>query len=282
MILLPVVDNDVLIFDVEVVKELRTHGILGELSGTLASAPQQNNLLGLPLILTVYEILWLVDLGLGKLIDGTKLPVPQIMSPDRHKMINTNKGGSFYHVKYGYTQDQLSNEEISVDKFRCQVNESSYKVFKYLKSKGYWILPGLKFGGTFVAYPGDPILFHSHLIVEPISEVNYLDLVVSGRLATGVKKLFVIGDFEGIEDEDLHKEIKDIEIEGTSIGETESRDTELKDTELKDTELKDTESKNTESKNTESKNTESKNTESGDSISHNIHSIFSIEWAGFG
>lgn len=199
MSLLPVIDNDVLIFDVEVVKELRTHGILGDLSGTLPSAPQQNNLLGLPLILTAYEVLWLVDLNLGKLIDGTKLPVPQIMSPDRHKMINNNKEGSFYHVKYGYNQDQLSSEEISIDRFKQQVNDSSYRIFKFLKAKGYWILPGLKFGGTFVAYPGDPILFHSHLIVEPISEVNYLDLVVSGRLATGVKKLFVIGDVEDVE-----------------------------------------------------------------------------------
>lgn len=45
-----------------------------------------------------------------------------------------------------------------------------------------------------IAYPGDPLRYHSHLIVRPLrGPVNLLDVVAGGRLATGVKKVWVIG-----------------------------------------------------------------------------------------
>lgn len=71
----------------------------------------------------------------------------------------------------------------------------NYASFSFLRSKGYYLMPGLRFGGVFVAYPGDPLQFHSHLIVRTVcndEKINLLDLVSSGRLATAVKKAWVL------------------------------------------------------------------------------------------
>lgn len=72
---------------------------------------------------------------------------------------------------------------------------TKYSAFSHLRHLGYYMMPGLRFGGVFVAYPGDPLQFHSHLIVKVLQKnenVNLLELVTSGRLATAVKKAWVL------------------------------------------------------------------------------------------
>lgn len=76
---------------------------------------------------------------------------------------------------------------------------SSYPLFKYLHSKGYFLAPGLRFGCQYMAYPGDPLRFHSHFLCNGMDwdrEFDLLDLVAGGRLGTGVKKGFLIGGKE--------------------------------------------------------------------------------------
>lgn len=79
----------------------------------------------------------------------------------------------------------------------------SYDVFAHLHSQGYFLSPGIRFGADFMAYPGDPLRFHSHFLVvskqwdEPI---DLLDIVSGGRLGTGVKKSFMIGGVKSEED----------------------------------------------------------------------------------
>lgn len=82
----------------------------------------------------------------------------------------------------------------------------SYPLFKYLHSKGYFITPGLRFGCQYVAYPGDPLRFHSHFLtvgVEWHEEFDLRDLVGGGRLGTGVKKAYLIGGEEGKSDNEV-------------------------------------------------------------------------------
>ena len=72
----------------------------------------------------------------------------------------------------------------------------SYPLFKHLHDQGYFLSPGLRFGCQFVAYPGDPLRFHSHFLCNGMDwdqEFDLLDLVGGGRLGTGVKKGFMIG-----------------------------------------------------------------------------------------
>lgn len=73
---------------------------------------------------------------------------------------------------------------------------ASYPLFAHLHSKGYYLSPGLRFGCQYVAYPGDPLRFHSHFLcngMEWDEEFDLLDVVSAGRLGTGVKKGFLLG-----------------------------------------------------------------------------------------
>ncbi|CAF9910365.1 MAG: hypothetical protein GOMPHAMPRED_007066 [Gomphillus americanus] len=77
-----------------------------------------------------------------------------------------------------------------------QVAESSYSLFKLLHSKGYFISPGLRFGCQYMAYPGDPLRYHSHFLAVAIDweeNIDLIDIIGGGRLATGVKKSFLLG-----------------------------------------------------------------------------------------
>ncbi|KAJ5266062.1 hypothetical protein N7524_007080 [Penicillium chrysogenum] len=82
----------------------------------------------------------------------------------------------------------------------------SYPLFAHLHSKGYFLSPGLRFGCQYMAYPGDPLRFHSHFLVVSYDwdqNIDIMDLVVGGRLGTGVKKGFLIGGAQkGIDEVD--------------------------------------------------------------------------------
>ncbi|KAK4238170.1 PAXNEB-domain-containing protein [Achaetomium macrosporum] len=73
---------------------------------------------------------------------------------------------------------------------------SSYPLYKYLNSRGYYTTPGLRFGGDYSVYPGDPFRYHAHYMANSYGwdeEIPMLDLVTSGRLGTAVKKSFLFG-----------------------------------------------------------------------------------------
>lgn len=76
---------------------------------------------------------------------------------------------------------------------------SSYPLFHHMHDKGYFMSPGLRFGCQYMAYPGDPLRFHSHFLCDGMDwdkEFDLLDIVGGGRLGTGVKKGFLIGGQE--------------------------------------------------------------------------------------
>ncbi|KAK3677861.1 tRNA-splicing endonuclease subunit [Recurvomyces mirabilis] len=75
----------------------------------------------------------------------------------------------------------------------------SYPLFKHMHSRGYFQAPGIRFGCQYMAYPGDPLRFHSHFLCNGMDwdqEFDLLDLVGGGRLGTGVKKGYLIGGVE--------------------------------------------------------------------------------------
>lgn len=76
---------------------------------------------------------------------------------------------------------------------------SSYPLFKHLHERDYFLSPGLRFGCQYVAYPGDPLRFHSHFLAVSYDwdeEISLLDLIGGGRLGTAVKKGFLVGGQE--------------------------------------------------------------------------------------
>ncbi|PYH42823.1 tRNA splicing endonuclease subunit SEN34 [Aspergillus saccharolyticus JOP 1030-1] len=82
---------------------------------------------------------------------------------------------------------------------------ASYPLFARLHADGYYLSPGLRFGCQYLAYPGDPLRFHSHFLVVAADwdeELDLMAVVAGGRLGTGVKKGFLIGGAEQVDDAD--------------------------------------------------------------------------------
>jgi tRNA-intron endonuclease len=68
-------------------------------------------------------------------------------------------------------------------------------VYSYLRDRGYIVRPGLKFGTDFAVYEKGPGKDHAPFLVHVIPQKNGvvpLDIVRAGRLATSVKKKFII------------------------------------------------------------------------------------------
>ncbi|AOA62092.1 tRNA-splicing endonuclease subunit [Komagataella phaffii] len=144
--------------------------------------------------------------------------------PDSAMIYNTEKEPVFHEIKN--TSSHLPNVNTWNDHFnqpevqtkllfqllqsRPNLSHSlaDYLIFSHLRKNGYFITAGLRFGGKFVAYPGDPLRYHSHLIVKPVyngEKIELKKLVNGGRLATAVKKVYVIAgltnkiDVDGVE-----------------------------------------------------------------------------------
>lgn len=67
---------------------------------------------------------------------------------------------------------------------------------RHLLANGYFITPGMRFGGKYSVYPGDSLRYHAHFLAtdyEWDQEIPMLDIVGSGRLGTSVKKAFLMG-----------------------------------------------------------------------------------------
>ncbi len=93
------------------------------------------------------------------------------------------------------------NKSLTKTKFRerCSTNfqnfDSKMQVYKYLRDLGYVVRPGLKFGVDFAVYTKGPGLEHSPYmiqIIEKNGKIDPIELVRAGRLATTVRKNFVI------------------------------------------------------------------------------------------
>lgn len=68
-------------------------------------------------------------------------------------------------------------------------------IYKDIRSRGLIPRPGLKFGADFAVYQQGPGLDHSPYVITALkrgSELSAIELVRAGRLATSVRKKFVI------------------------------------------------------------------------------------------
>jgi len=73
--------------------------------------------------------------------------------------------------------------------------EAKFKVFENLRDKGYIVTPGIKFGCDFAVYIHGPGVDHAPFLVKVImhrENLTSIDMVLAGRLATTVKKQFIL------------------------------------------------------------------------------------------
>jgi len=122
-----------------------------------------------------------------------------LFGPDRPASLSYSQSESGALKPYPVTPTTTYNSSLLPENPSQQPDPpvpSSYPLFAHLHSKGYYTMPGLRFGGDYNVYPGDPLRFHSHFIAtgyEWDQEIPVLDLIGGGRLGTAVKKGFMIG-----------------------------------------------------------------------------------------
>lgn len=235
MITIDYVNGKYLNFDIDTLKLLREeHRICGTLIGTLPQISQQNIFLGLPQQLVPEEVTWLVRNDHARVVDAKtrriglsdseRLGYESWKASEQCKVTKSNHDASYAKRKAALEKrgllefldtSNVSESSITIiptttpDLFpddgrevEVIVEPARYDVFEKLHELGYFLTPGLRFGAQFVAYPGDPLRFHSHFLVIGhtwTEEFPVMDIVSGGRLGTGVKKAWLVGgrDEEG-------------------------------------------------------------------------------------
>ena len=73
--------------------------------------------------------------------------------------------------------------------------DADYLVYHNLRDKGYIVTPGVKFGCDFAVYEQGPGIDHAPYLVQVFRATDELaatGIVLAGRLATTVKKQFIL------------------------------------------------------------------------------------------
>ncbi len=73
--------------------------------------------------------------------------------------------------------------------------DAKYLVFQDLRDRGYIVSPGIKFGCDFAVYEHGPGIDHAPYLVQvckPYADITATSIVLAGRLATTVKKQFIV------------------------------------------------------------------------------------------
>ncbi|MEX2682481.1 MAG: tRNA-intron lyase [Candidatus Sigynarchaeota archaeon] len=131
---------------------------------------------------------------------GIKKPDPKLAF-DRELQLDMLE--AVHLVKKGWlvVQDSKTSKQYSAPEIEAIAAEKYEKfkekslVYEDLRAKGYIVRPGLKFGADFTVYRQGPGLDHSAfvvLVLEHENRISSMDMVKAGRLATSVKKRFVI------------------------------------------------------------------------------------------
>ncbi|KAK0547748.1 tRNA-splicing endonuclease subunit [Tilletia horrida] len=215
-------NGDALVWNVEDVKLLRTkHNIIGLMTGSLPIAPQQNVFLGLPWQLFPEEVTFLLHSKAIVLIDQSAIEREALLqaSTSSASASSATPPSSSPHILTSLTPAPTTLS-ASFEPYLPSTPQSLARnaVFTELHSRAYFLSTGLRFGGEFVVYPGDPLRYHSHFSTSilfssssrsqdgknktaattaaaektPGASISALDLVASGRLGTAVKKAHLL------------------------------------------------------------------------------------------
>jgi len=92
-------------------------------------------------------------------------------------------------------------KEVSFEKLRNKARkiyeefDLKYMVYKNLRENGLVVTPGIKYGSDFAVYKRGPGLEHAPYMVsvkKPNDEITATEIVKAGRLATTVRKRFIV------------------------------------------------------------------------------------------
>jgi tRNA-intron endonuclease len=154
------IDNRIVVWNVKDSKKLFMHGYYGKPIGIPKPKIDEINV---PLILDLIEGYYLLQ---------------------KSKI-------SIYKSKKKITEKQM----LQICKNEYHNFDKKYLVYKNFRDKGYIVNPGIKFGCDFAVYQKGPGIDHAPYLVQVYNtgdEISSTDVVLAGRLATTVRKQFVL------------------------------------------------------------------------------------------
>lgn len=134
---------------------------------------------------------------------GKPLGIPKPKGADFNAPLILDLIEGFYLVKKGKLviyegkdKRQVSLEEIEKICEKEYVDfHHKFLVYKEIREAGLIVTPGIKFGCDFAVYVHGPGIDHAPYLVEvvkPSGKLTATSIVLSGRLATTVRKQFII------------------------------------------------------------------------------------------
>ncbi|MBS7623643.1 tRNA-intron lyase [Candidatus Bathyarchaeota archaeon] len=120
---------------------------------------------------------------------------------DSPLMLDLMEGVYLHEKKKIKVRDAGSGKTVAKDqilKVACKTYkdfEESYLVYKDLRERGYVVTSGIKFGADFAVYEHGPGIDHAPFIISVKRKNEHMgtfDIVRAGRLATTVRKQFII------------------------------------------------------------------------------------------
>ena len=84
--------------------------------------------------------------------------------------------------------------------------DKKYLVYKNFRDKGYIINPGIKFGCDFAVYEKGPGIDHAPFLIQVYNRsesITSTEIVLAGRLATSVRKQFILAIQKGKDEVDF-------------------------------------------------------------------------------
>ena len=96
-----------------------------------------------------------------------------------------------------YKNKKKISKESMLDICRGEYHnfDKKFQVYDDFREKGYIVNPGIKFGCDFAVYQKGPGIDHAPFLVQVYNKnenISSTDVVLAGRLATSVKKQFIL------------------------------------------------------------------------------------------
>ena len=149
--------------DPEDARRLFMDGFYGRFLGVEKVRQRDLERIRAPLILSLFEALYLAERGVVRVFDESGEVPPEEIKRRASQLID------------GF--------------------EDIYRVYRYLRDMGYVVKSGLKFGAMFSVYERGPGIDHAPIVVlyvRPDEKISALDVARGGRLSHSVRKYFVI------------------------------------------------------------------------------------------
>ena len=168
------VQNRIIVWDIADSKKLFSQGYYGKPIGIPKPNINEIEVIDAPLILDLIEGMYLL----------------------------TNKKITVTNMKQKITIDDLA----VICKREVHEFDKKYQVYKSFRDNKYIINPGIKFGCDFAVYEKGPGIDHAPFLVQTYTReesITTTGIVLAGRLATSVRKQFILAIPKGIDKVDF-------------------------------------------------------------------------------